>query len=561
MMFACSSALLVIIFGMLTVTSVKDAWLSDLTESTIATVDQINEKAALMFDEFFSTLELFDNSTTRSFLDTYGYRYEKSKALVQMITLYRDSGMLDNANNVYIIRTDGRCMSEHQGLHYLERYSTSQRVAEQALEAPDAATIIYTEDENTELMLTRTVYELVSKRILGYIVIIFDGEAASEICRQAFSPAFGEFALVDKQRNMLPASSGGALYEAVSQELDGTEGALMHRLSDDSLFVSSTVRDHGWRIAGIVELNFIKDIDEKISGLWGVAALVWAGLLTFMIFFISRRVTAPISRLKNNMLEARAGNLTVRAASDGTTEVSQLADCFNSMLNQIKNLMEQERQKQEKIQKAELARLQSEINPHFLYNTLETVIWLTADHRNDEAIDVTESLAAFFRIGLSDGADYIKISQEIEYSKSYLKIQHARYNDKLTYSFDVSGELYDYDILKLTVQPIIENALYHGIGKKAEGGHISVRGFASNGDIVFVVRDNGVGISPQQVKQMNQMLQSDSFISDASSGYGMYNVNRRIKLHYGDKYGVSVSSTQDLGTEVRITIKRVAEHV
>ena len=210
---------------------------------------------------------------------------------------------------------------------------------------------------------------------------------------------------------------------------------------------------------------------------------------------------------------------------------------------------------QENLKKAELRALQAQINPHFLYNTLDTIIWMAESKKTDQVVKIVTALSSFFRISLSKGMDWITIGEEVERIKSYLTIQKMRYHDILDFKIEVDSNVTENTILKLILQPLVENALYHGIKNKRQGGTISVRARRKGEDEVMLeVEDDGIGFTPQKLAQLRAELNDDSGEIKTESGYGIGNVNNRIRLYYGKQYGLSVESEYNTGTRVTLVI-------
>jgi len=207
---------------------------------------------------------------------------------------------------------------------------------------------------------------------------------------------------------------------------------------------------------------------------------------------------------------------------------------------------------------SELKVLQSQINPHFLYNTLDTIIWMTESQKTDEVIEIVRALSSFFRISLSKGRDWITIGEEVERTRSYLTIQKMRYRDILDYRIEVDGAVAGNTVLKLILQPLVENAIYHGIKNKREGGAVVVRAQQRNeNEILLQVEDNGIGFTPEKLARLRAELDDDSGEIRLESGFGIGNVNQRIRLYYGRQYGVSITSERHTGTCVSIVIPAV----
>jgi two-component system sensor histidine kinase YesM len=248
--------------------------------------------------------------------------------------------------------------------------------------------------------------------------------------------------------------------------------------------------------------------------------------------------------------------LQALVTNENVNEVTELGISFNIMIGKIRELLDSKVKEQENLQKAELKALQAQINPHFLYNTLDTIVWMAETNKTDQVIEIVRALSSFFRIALSKGKDWIPISQEIEHVRSYLHIQRIRYRDILDYEVDIDDNILDGTILKLTLQPLTENALYHGIKNKRDGGKIWVRAKKTGHNLVtLTVQDDGIGLTPYKLSKIQERLKDEFHdISQPEEGFGLVNVNKRIKLYYGNQYGLSIESQYQEGTLVTVTI-------
>ncbi len=265
---------------------------------------------------------------------------------------------------------------------------------------------------------------------------------------------------------------------------------------------------------------------------------------------LSKSIYTPIKKLHDVTTTITKNDLQALVTSDNVDEITELGMSFNIMIGKIRELLDSKIKEQENLKKAELRALQAQINPHFLYNTLDTIIWMAESKRTDQVIEIVSALSNFFRISLSKGKDWITIGEEIERTRSYLTIQKMRYRDILDFQIETDGEVLDYTILKLILQPLVENALYHGIKNKRQGGTITVRAKQSSndGEILLEVEDNGIGFTPEKLAHLQAELDDDSGEIKLESGFGIGNVNQRIKLYYGKQYGLSLRSEYNTGT-------------
>lgn len=271
---------------------------------------------------------------------------------------------------------------------------------------------------------------------------------------------------------------------------------------------------------------------------------------------ISKHLTSGIQQLRLVTRKAGSGDFAVRAQLQGSDEeLEELGDGFNQMVERIGNLVEDIRIEQLNLRATEQKLLQAQINPHFLYNTLDAIVWLAEADQSEQVIMMVSALSDFFRTTLSKGRDYITVEEEESHIRSYLQIQQFRYQDILEYEIDIPKEMYQYRILKLTLQPLVENALYHGIKNKRGKGHIRVTGQLDAGRLVFLISDDGMGMTKERLVQVQKaMNKGDVDVSGDPSGFGLFNVVERIKLNYGAGYGIWISSVYQKGTEVRVEI-------
>ncbi len=294
-------------------------------------------------------------------------------------------------------------------------------------------------------------------------------------------------------------------------------------------------------------------IDRQIAGEIVLIAVLMAALIFVLTRYsvrLSRSVTDPVVALSRRAEEVAGGDLTIREpiASD-TYEVRTLSEGMEEMIARLNAQIEETTRKQESLRRAELALLQAQINPHFLYNTMDTIIWLIEAGKPQEAEDMVANLSAFFRHTLSKGEDVITLEAEEGHVRSYLQIQQARYQDVMRYTIDIDPALRHVMLPKLTLQPLVENALYHGIKLKRALGCISVTGRAEGRDAVLSVSDDGVGMSSQRLSQLREAMESGERV-----GFGLATVNERLRLLFGPGYGLTLSSRQGSGATVTVRL-------
>jgi two-component system sensor histidine kinase YesM len=284
------------------------------------------------------------------------------------------------------------------------------------------------------------------------------------------------------------------------------------------------------------------------------------GFAVVAAWSLSKSIYTPIKKLHDVTTTITKNDLQALMTSDNVDEITELGMSFNIMIGKIKELLDSKIKEQENLKKAELRALQAQINPHFLYNTLDTIIWMAESKKTDQVVKIVSALSNFFRISLSKGMDWITIGEEVERIKSYLTIQKMRYRDILDFKIEVDRNVAENTILKLILQPLVENALYHGIKNKRMGGTINVRARRMGDDEVLLeVEDDGIGFTPEKLAQLRAELDDDSGDIKMESGFGIGNVNNRIRLYYGEPYGVSIQSEYNTGTCVTLVIPAKTE--
>ena len=363
--------------------------------------------------------------------------------------------------------------------------------------------------------------------------------------------------LMDRMGNIMYHPQQQLLYAGLKSEDTAALAALEDGtyVEDTVIYAVTSVEDSSWRVVGVSFVDELvnRSVREMIGISAGLAGLVLAAaLLTSWI--LSRMLSRPLWGLASAMerFERDADHFSYRPVR-GTREVRELSQSFGHMVLRIQQLMSTVRQEEINLRKTELKALQAQINPHFLYNTLDSIAWMCERGRNADAVNMVHALARLFRISISRGHELIPIAKEIEHAESYLQIQKYRYKNQFTYEFDVDPECLDYYCNKITLQPIIENSINHGLDLLVEEGRIQVEVLQDGDDILFRVRDNGVGMSQEQV---DAILEQDP---EDRTGIGIRNVNDRLRIYFGAPYGLRITSELDVGTCVEIRMPKVKE--
>ena len=310
----------------------------------------------------------------------------------------------------------------------------------------------------------------------------------------------------------------------------------------------------GWKIVSVVPMkSFSMGLNDTK---YFVVILVSLSLIAIITInqLVSAGIAKPLKKLNNSVKEWESGNMNPSIYIGGPTEVEHLGKTLSSTVKQIDQLMKDIVVKQEEKRKSELDALQSQINPHFLYNTLDSVVWMIEGEKNKEAVFMITQLASLFRISLSKGKTIISIEDEIKHAKNYMNIQLVRYKNKFSVEFDIEPDILKCCTVKLIVQPILENAIYYGMEYMDGEGEIRVHGYKNENDVFIDVEDNGLGMRQEEVDNLLIENEESPRVKKHGSGVGLINVNKRIKLRFGEEYGLEIESVPDEGTRVRIHI-------
>lgn len=363
--------------------------------------------------------------------------------------------------------------------------------------------------------------------------------------------------LMDQKGNMVYHPQQQLIYSGLKSE-DTTQLAQLDdgaHVNDTVIYSLTSVADSDWRVVGVSYVDELvgRNVTEMIH-LTMLGAIIVLLLSMLTSWMLSRLLGRPLRALASAMesFEADADHFNYHPVG-GTREVQELSCSFGHMVMRIQQLMTTVREEEINLRKTELKALQAQINPHFLYNTLDSIAWMCEQGRNADAVKMIHALARLFRISISKGHELIPIAKEIQHAESYLQIQKYRYRNRFTYQFHVDPACLDYLCNKITLQPIIENAINHGLDLLVDEGSIDVYVRQDGDDIVFRVIDDGVGMSEEQIVAIMEHGPKDR------AGIGIRNVNDRLQIYFGKEYGLTITSKLDAGTCVEIRMPKIKE--
>lgn len=395
----------------------------------------------------------------------------------------------------------------------------------------------------------------------AYIAIDFGFSEIAKYIEQVGVGRRGYCFITDRNGEIIYHPQQQMLFSGLRSE----DSELVGRLPDginilkNVIYTVKTTDDGAWRIVGVSLTDDLSGEAGKqivISILISFVCCVLITLLSLAVY--SKIVNTPVKSLIKAMkcFENDADNFSFSGGEESVTELKTLSGSFEHMSVRIKNLMDKVRNEEIALRKTELRALQSQINPHFLYNTLDSIQWMCERGKTEEASKMVGALARLFRISISRGHELITIKDEINHVSNYLIIQSFRYKSQFTYSFDIDESLEDYLCNKITLQPLVENAIYHGIDRLVDEGEIKItvkQAEDDENDILMTVADNGVGMTEEQCRKILSKERSDS------SGIGVKNVNDRLRIYFGEKYGLTIKSELDCGTEITVRLPKITK--
>ena len=397
------------------------------------------------------------------------------------------------------------------------------------------------------ITLSRALYNQQTGKREGVFFVDLNYSSISDLCKNNNIGNKGYIFILDAQGNVIyhPKQQlmyGGLKTEKIDEIMEcDSDYLISEEGEEDKIYTISRSKKTGWIVVGAMNTSELLKDNKQVQIL---AVILISSLL-------SREITKPIRQLRDSMSMVEEGEFE-KANVDITTEneIGSLSKSFNVMTERIHTLMDQNVYEQKQKRKIELRALQAQINPHFLYNTLDSIIWMSEAGRNEEVVEMTSALARLLRQSISNDQELVAVEKEIDYVRSYLTIQKMRYQDKLEYSIDIDPEIRFVEIVKLTLQPLVENAIYHGLKYKESKGNLDIRGFADGKDAVITIRDDGIGMEEQTLAHIFDETEKEH----KSNGVGVSNVQKRLQLYFGPEYGISYESKRGEGTMAIVRI-------
>jgi two-component system sensor histidine kinase YesM len=418
------------------------------------------------------------------------------------------------------------------------------------------------------ISLSRLIYKINTNETIGVLLVDLNYDVINRICSSIKLGKRGYVFIIDKNGEIVYHPQQQLVYgnlkkENIQQIVKSTQNYFAaDNVEADKFYSVETMPVIGWKVIGVNYRDELVENRDKIRQTYASWGLAFFSISILLSIILAQRIAKPIRELRNSMRQVEQGNFSVRAEIQSSNEIGELGRDFNIMVSEIEKLLRRITEQQELKRKSELKALQMQINPHFLYNTLDSIIWMAEGGKQQEVISMSSSLARLFRLSISKGKEIIDIGSEIEHVRNYLTIQKIRYKDRLDYRIEVPENLKSYKTVKIILQPLVENAIYHGIKNKEGPGLVIIGGRQHEGGIELFVQDDGVGMSESTLRTLQERLAGKKIDTPQDpnllhSGLGVHNVDERIKLYFGPSFGLSFESAEDVGTTVRIRLPAI----
>lgn len=407
--------------------------------------------------------------------------------------------------------------------------------------------------------LSRKLEDPLNRETTGLLAVDLNYEVISNLCESVNLGKKGYVYILDENGEIIYHPQQQLILSGVKdeviKEITNRSGTLLRtdENGEEKLYTSYRSYKTGWTIVGVAYLSESIRNEQIINRIYISLAIILVMLALVLAFLLSQRITRPVKDLQNAMQKIQKDEFEpIYVPAEGTDEIASLRRSFNRMMEYIDELLKMNALRYKEQQQSEMKALQAQINPHFLYNTLDSIIWMVETDDQEQAIRMTSALALFFRQAIGNSNIFVTVNEELEYTRQYLIIQRMRYKDKVDFGIQVNDEIRQYKIVKLILQPLVENSLYHGLKYKKGKGIIKITGYQLEDKIYLKVSDNGIGMDKDTVEGLldKEKLRSEN----EKRGIGIHNIQSRIQLYYGREYGLSIESEKGIGTTVTITV-------
>jgi two-component system, sensor histidine kinase YesM len=559
--------LTILVLAILSYNMAADSVENNSQEYVSLLIDQVNGNidSYVKHMENISHVVLY-NSELREYLTNDGTVDESKKRSLSVKITELLSSILssrNDINSIVIFSNDNKVISnrnefklnKNTAIKAQSWYQNAVKAGGNAVVSSSHVQNIFEDEYRWVVSLSRSIRGYENGHNLGVLLVDLNFNVINSMCNKIKLGKRGYVFIVDTKGNIVYHPRQQLVYSNIKNEMidkvleTGDGSFTTGEQSEKRIYTVKTSAYTGWSIVGVTYVNELVGNKDRMQVYYVIVGVACLFATIILAVLLSRRISKPVKVLEASMKEAEKGNFDIKVDIDSSNEIGELSRAFNIMISKIKELMTQNVKEQELKRKSELKALQAQINPHFLYNTLDSIIWMAEGKKSEDVVIMTSALAKLFRLSISKGEEIISIRSEIEHIKSYLTIQKIRYKDKLDFEIDVDPEILDNKTLKIILQPLVENAIYHGIKNKIGVGVIQIKGKNTGDRILMQVIDNGIGMNMESISDI-----LEKHISQNGNGVGVKNVNERIKLYFGDQYGLEFISEPDVGTTANIWI-------
>ncbi len=413
---------------------------------------------------------------------------------------------------------------------------------------------IVADDYQWVVTMSNGIVNSATGKIEGVFFIDLNYSSISNLCENIDLGNRGYVFIIDKKGDIVYHPKQQLIYSGVLKEnmdqILANDKSNYLSINNEKLYFTAKSDKTGWTVVGVTYKSELMEQMDTTRSLYIVLTMILLTLATLSAVILSSTITKPIKELRKSMKQVEKGDFDIQLGdSEYRNEIGHLQNSFSIMIYKIRQLIEHNKAEQEAKRKSELRALQAQINPHFLYNTLDSIIWMTESKKTEESILMTSALSKLLRKSISNEDEFVSLEREIDYVKEYLTIQKMRYQDKLEYEINVASEVLHVPIAKLILQPLVENAIYHGIKYKNGKGLIKITGKALEKEVILQIQDNGIGMNEETCKNIFEKSATED-----TKRVGVRNVNNRLQLYYGMEYGLHYESKLGVGTTVSIII-------
>ncbi len=547
--------------------------------STISVIQQMNIQTIGKIDDYINDIKnatkmpLFKESLENDFIyELSQFNRKNTRSLIfQNLSeqiFHRIFNFNDSVHSVFLFNLKGLSVYKMLGSSLSSEYNPKDEewfkqsidnfgrpVVIGTFKIPNA--VDYSNKPVFVFSVSRGIVDVNSSNFAGIILLNNKIDVLSNLCKKMI--------MVPEQRVFIIDSLGKVIYDTVESNIthpidsrlldeieDITNGSKEMNYNGTKILADFRTSDiTGWKIVNLIPLSALNENIDQMRNTTVIITGILILVLSIFLFLVSSRIVKPIKKLVLLMKLIENGDFDVKLKFNTRDEVGQLAKTFNRMTHKVKKLINEVYVDKIKQKELEVQMLQNQINPHFLYNSLESIHMMAEINHDKETSKMVRDLGKILRYGISKQNETVTVREELNHLDDYINLQKVRFEDLFTITVNVDEALYEFPIIKLLLQPLIENAIYHGLDSREEGGRIEILGYKTEDLIIFEVADNGTGMEAGQVRKLNDYLND---LKNSFKSIGLKNVHKRIKLRYGNEYGIEVFSKPEEGTKVRVTL-------